>query len=69
VLVHDAPRAVHGARFSFRCFGVSFRPAAARCGPTGMMLVAPSEIQMPVPISDTRCISRAKSQTGWVMLW
>ena len=42
---------------------------AARCGPTGMMLVAPSESQMPVPARATCITCFAKSQTGWSMCW
>ena len=37
--------------------------------PTGMMLVAPSDSQMPVPASATCIMCFAKSQAGWIMCW
>jgi len=39
-------------------------PSPGRCGPTGIILVAPSERRIPVPPNATCIICRAKSQFG-----
>ncbi len=45
------------------------RPSVARCGATGMMFVAPSDSQMPVPANETCIMCFAKSHAACSMCW
>ena len=48
---------------------MSCAPFAALCGATGMMVVAPSDSQIPVPAYATFIMCLAKSHAGWRIDW